>query len=93
MVLPQFQIYIFKYHPILPCRPQLLQQYLPVYIISKEKPMKQTISVETQLNCKATAELRKELATDLSMPDKPISELLVDSEDKDESKNNDRSSD
>jgi hypothetical protein len=48
---------------------------------------KQTI--ETQLDCRATATLRDEIALDLSIPDRPITEILQkDTEDQDESKDN-----
>ena len=40
--------------------------------------------IETQLDCRATANLRSEIAEDLSKPDKPMNELL--SEIVDESK-------
>jgi hypothetical protein len=47
--------------------------------------------VESKLECRATAELRREIALDLSMPDKPILDLLSnlmdgsENEEKDES--------
>jgi hypothetical protein len=50
--------------------------------------------VDSMLECRATAELRKEIALDFSMPDKPILDLLSnlmdgsENEEKDESKNN-----
>lgn len=47
------------------------------------------IPIETQLDCRATASLRSEIAEDLSKPDRPIADIL--SKDKemesDESKN------
>jgi hypothetical protein len=47
--------------------------------------------IETQLDCRATASLRSEIAEDLSQPDKPMSELL--SETEDESNNKPHNSD
>lgn len=44
---------------------------------------KQTI--ETQLDCRATATLRSEIALDLSVPDRPIQDVLQDKEVTDES--------
>lgn len=46
--------------------------------------------IETQLDCRATANLRSEIAEDLSKPDKPIKDLIMESEtekEADESKN------
>ena len=51
-------------------------------------------TIETQLECRATASLRSEVADDLSKPDKPIIDILSqEDEDKDESKNNNADSD
>jgi hypothetical protein len=54
--------------------------------------MVKPITIESHLQCRATVELHKELALDLSMPDKPIKDLLLEPEEKDESKNNNESS-
>jgi|LakMenE01Jun11ns_1017448.scaffolds.fasta_scaffold9886972_2 hypothetical protein len=43
---------------------------------------KQTI--ETQLECRATASLRSEIAEDLSKPDRPISDLISNEKEKDQ---------
>jgi len=52
-------------------------------------------TIETQLECRATASLRSEVADDLSKPDKPMADILSpkESEAKDESENNESSSD
>lgn len=43
-------------------------------------------SIETQLDCRATANLRSEIAEDLSKPDRPMTDILSKKdEDKDES--------
>lgn len=42
-------------------------------------------SIQTQLECRATASLQDSIAQDLSKPDKPLAELFTDTEDKDES--------
>lgn len=42
-------------------------------------------SIQTQLECRATASLQDSIAQDLSKPDKPLAEFLTDTEDKDES--------
>jgi hypothetical protein len=44
---------------------------------------KQTI--ETQLDCRATASLNSQIAEDLSHPDKPLLSLLEDTKEQDES--------
>lgn len=51
-------------------------------------------TIETQLDCRATAALRSTIADDLSKPDKPISELLDNTDEKetDESEDNKSSS-
>lgn len=51
-------------------------------------------TIETQLDCRATAALRSTIADDLSKPDKPISELLdnTDAKETDESEDNESSS-
>lgn len=51
-------------------------------------------TIETQLDCRATATLRSTIADDLSKPDKPISALLDNTEAKetDESEDNQSSS-
>jgi hypothetical protein len=51
-------------------------------------------TIETQLDCRATATLRSTIADDLSKPDKPISALLDNTEAKetDESEDNESSS-
>jgi hypothetical protein len=51
-------------------------------------------TIETQLDCRATATLRSTIADDLSKPDKPISELLdnTDAKETDESEDNESSS-
>jgi hypothetical protein len=33
--------------------------------------------IETQLDCRATASLKQDIVKDLSMPDRPIDELLL----------------
>jgi hypothetical protein len=44
--------------------------------------------IETQLDCRATANLRSEIVEDLSKPDKPIKDLIMETEkETDESKN------
>jgi hypothetical protein len=52
-------------------------------------------TIETQLECRATASLRSKVADDLSKPDKPMADILSpkDNEDTDESENNKSSSD
>lgn len=48
--------------------------------------------IETQLDCRATANLRSEIAEDLSKPDRPIKDLIMESEkekEADESEDND----
>jgi len=50
-------------------------------------------TIETQLECRATASLRNEIAEDLSKPDKPLSEILDKEGTEDESENNDPASD
>lgn len=50
-------------------------------------------TVETQLDCRATASLQFSVVEDLSKPDKPLASILEDVEEKDESKNNASSSD
>jgi hypothetical protein len=53
-------------------------------------------TIETQLDCRATAQLLTELALDLSMPDKSMSLVIEQNkeiEEKDESKNNREGSD
>lgn len=50
-------------------------------------------TIETQLDCRATASLRSEIAEDLSKPDKPMNDILSkEDEDKDESENNESNS-
>jgi hypothetical protein len=51
-------------------------------------------TIETQLDCRATAALRNTIAEDLSKPDKPISDLLdnTDAKETDESEDNESSS-
>lgn len=45
-------------------------------------------TIETQLDCRATASLRSEIAEDLSKPDKPMTDILSqEDENKDESDN------
>ncbi len=44
---------------------------------------KQTI--ETQLDCRATASLQFSVVEDLSKPDKPLASILTETEEKDES--------
>jgi len=51
-------------------------------------------SIETQLDCRATASLRSEIAEDLSKPDRPIADILSKKdEDKDESEEQHNNSD
>ena len=49
---------------------------------SRNNP-RQTIAVETVLNCKATAALQKEIVEELNEEDKPLKELLADDKTKD----------
>lgn len=64
-----------------------------VYYI-KENFMKKYETIESQLDCRATAQLRSTIAEDLSKPDKPITDILsTKDEDKDESENNQPTSD
>lgn len=39
-------------------------------------------SIETQLDCRATANLRSEIAEDLSKPDRPIVDILNENNEK-----------
>jgi hypothetical protein len=53
-------------------------------------------TIETQLDCRATAALHSTISDDLSKPDKPISDLLnttTDAKETDESEDNESSSD
>jgi hypothetical protein len=53
-------------------------------------------TIETQLDCRATAALRSTIADDLSKPDKPIDDLLntnMDAQETDESEDNESGSD
>lgn len=55
--------------------------------------IKKTI-IETQLECRATASLRSEIAEDLSKPDRPITDILSKKdEDTDESDDIEQDSD
>lgn len=64
-----------------------------VYYI-KENFMKKYETIESQLDCRATAALRSTIAEDLSKPDKPITDILsTKDDDKDESENNHPASD
>lgn len=52
------------------------------------------ITVQTQLECRATAQLRRSIVDDLSLPDKPIADILSKKdEEKDESQNDQPASD
>ena len=56
--------------------------------------MKKYETIESQLDCRATAALRSTIAEDLSKPDKPITDILsTKDDDKDESENNQPASD
>lgn len=56
--------------------------------------MKKYETIESQLDCRATAQLRSTIAEDLSKPDKPINDILSKKdEEKDESENNQPTSD
>jgi hypothetical protein len=50
-------------------------------------------TIETQLECRATANLRNEIAEDLSKPDKPLSEILDKEGTEDESQDSNNNSD
>lgn len=56
-----------------------------VYYIKETNMIKKT-TIESQLDCRATATLRDEIAEDLSKPDRPLKDiLLLQDEQKDES--------
>ena len=78
--------YVLPYPPLSPLFAALVT---PRVYNSKEINMIKEIPIETQLDCRATASLRSEIAEDLSKPDRPIADIL--SKDKemesDESKN------
>ena len=42
-------------------------------------------SIETQLDCRATASLRSQIAEDLSKPDRPITDILSNQDTQEES--------
>lgn len=85
------------YYPILPHRP-LLVLFAAIcatcVYYSKEINMINKTSIETQLDCRATASLRSEIAEDLSKPDRPMTDILsTKDEDKDESEDQHHNSD
>lgn len=45
--------------------------------------------IETQLDCRATATLRSEVALDLLVPDRPIMEVLTESKEKKDNESKD----
>ena len=56
-----------------------------VYNLCKEKIMKKQL--ESQLNCQATASLREEVMKEMAQEDRPLKELLDESEDNEKDSN------
>ncbi len=75
------------YYPILPHRLLLAAIISSGVYYSKEFIMIKKTTIESQLDCRATAALRSSIAEDLSKPDKPIADILSkdEGEEKDES--------
>ncbi len=81
------------YYPILPHRPYLIHlicQFIAMRCIMLYRRlfMKKKQTIETQLDCRATASLQQQIESDLNQTDKSLASLLS-TKDKDTEEDND----